>query len=68
MRIRQIFHRKQNQFVDKIDQSGTYEKIGFIGEINHEIASTKQYKEYLEMIGDIEEGVIEVKKEWVYKQ
>ena len=43
-------------------------KIGFVEGINYRIALTKQYKEYLEIIGDIEEGVIEIKKEWVYQQ
>ena len=51
----------------KLTRTECTKKISFIGEINHKIASTKQYKEYLEIIGDIEEGVIEVKKEQVYQ-
>ena len=51
----------------KLTRAEYMKKIAFVGEINHKIALIKWYKEYLEMIGDIEERVIEVKKEWVYQ-
>ena len=52
----------------KLTRAEYTKKIGFVGRINHKIVLTQKYKEYLEIIGDIEEGVIEVKKEQVYQQ